>query len=672
MKYKHLLTPLKVGNKIIKNRMSYPNASPHFLQGPEDYPAEGYRAFVSNLARNGAAIIDLAEWDNPDQRKGPMDMDMTHMQSFDMTNPAVHNYQAQLAEEVHFFDSKVFVSMQEKMPAGYSMDGGRFPMGPNGKPTEILPTERVKEAVDLCVEACRTYKLLGFDGLTVRVDNELIKKPNPRTDMYSGDSIENRTRFTHEWFAAVKKAFGGDFLIKAVIAWEQPDGYGPFTRPGGGYTEKEAEEFIELFDDVVDILEIRESDVCKSHPTGYTMKEDVHPAVDFAAKMKAKGVKMLMAPIGGFQSPDEMEKILAEGKCDMFVLARGFMADYDLGDKIKKGLGEDVVPCIKCNKCHGTILPEHEPWISVCSVNPLMGKSGKIHRMTANLTHEPKKVAVIGGGPTGMRAALYAAGLGHDVTIFEKTDSLGGQLFHSDYFSFKWPVKNYKNWLIREVQKNDKIKILLNTEPSPSDIEKGGFEAVLAATGAKASLPKSIEGIADENGNAKEGVYTCLDAIPKEKELGKDIVICGGSEVGMETAMFLCENGHNVTVLTRQNELGHNCSKLHYITMAWIKITDDGRAVESPAWEKYENLKGIVSVTTKKVDGNTVYYEDADGNEHKITADNVLICGGMKPLTDEALSYAASTPEFYAIGDCNGAGNLQICNEHAYSRAMLI
>ncbi len=672
MNYKNLLMPIKVGNKIIKNRMSYPNASPHFLQGPEDYPAEGYRAFVSNLARNGAAIIDLAEWDNPDQRKGPADMDMTHMQSFDMTNPAVHNYQAQLTEEVHFFDSKVFVCMQQKMPEGYSMDGGRFPMGPNGKPTEILPTERVKEAVDLCVEACRTYKLLGFDGLTVRVDNELIKKPNPRTDEYNGDSIENRTRFTHEWFAAVKKAFGGDFLIKAVIAWEQPDGYGPFTRPGGGYTQEEAEEFIELFDDVVDILEIRESDVCKSHPTGYTMKENVHPAVDFAEKMKKKGVKMLMAPIGGFQSPDEMEEILKAGKCDMFVLARGFMADYELGEKIKKGCGDRVVPCIKCNKCHGTILPEHEPWVSVCSVNPIMGKSGKIHRMTADLTHESKKTAIIGGGPTGMRVALYASALGHDVTLFEKTQSLGGQLFHSDYFSFKWPLKNYKDWLIREVERNENIKVILGKEPTPEEIEKDGFEAVIAATGAVATLPKSIEGIADENGRAREGIYTCLDAIPRENELGKNIIICGGSEVGMETAMYLCEKGHNVTVLTRQNELGHNCSKLHYITMSWIKITDDGRAVEAPAWEKYENLKGITGATTKKVENGVVTYITEDGKEHTLEADNVLICGGMKPLTGEALSYAGSAEEFYAIGDCNEGGNLQKCNEQAYSRAMLI
>lgn len=270
-----------------------------------------------------------------------------------------------------------------------------------------------------------------------------------------------------------------------------------------------------------------------------------------------------------------------------------------------------------------------------------------------------------------MRAALFAAELGHSVTLFEKTGKLGGQLFHSDYFSFKWPVKNYKDWLICQLEKSG-VKVVLNTAPDPDEIEEAGYDAVLAATGAVPSVPRGIKGLRNPDGTLKNGVRTCLDALPMERELGERVIIIGGSEVGMETAMFLCEKGHEVTVLTRQSELGHNCSKLHYITMAWIKPAPDGRAVEAPAWERYENLHGIVNAETLEVEGNTVTYRDAQGNIQTVIGDSVLICGGMTSQTDEAMKYAGRSIKYFAIGDCVGAGNLQVCNEQAFSSVMNI
>ena len=137
--------------------------------------------------------------------------------------------------------------------------------------------------------------------------------------------------------------------------------------------------------------------------------------------------------------------------------------------------------------------------------------------------------------------------------------------------------------------------------------------------------------------------------------------------------MYLCENGHNVTLLTRQKAIGHDCSRLHYITMAFVG-TDPvtGREGMRPAWEAYENLKGITGVTTKEVAGNTVTYVDAEGAEHVIEADSVVLCGGMRPLTDEALAFAGAADEFLVVGDCNGCGNLQKVNRQAFSRAMQI
>lgn len=301
MRYQNLLSPIMVGGQIIKNRLTYPNASPHFLQGPETYPAEGYRAFAANLAKNGAAIVNFAEWaEYPQQRHGPMDMDMTHMQAFDMTDPAVHNYVSQMCEEVHFYGSKIILTTNMVYPDGFSLYGGRG-FGPHGKPTEKLPAERMHEVIELTLAKVRRYKNLGYDGVSFRADM-LMSPGGQRDDQYSGDTVENRTRLFHEVCSAMRKTFGKKFIIEAVLAWEQNNGYGGNAKMGGGYNEDDAMEFIRLFDDVVDILEVREHDGCASHPTGYNFTQGVHPAVDFCAKVKKMGFHMLMKPLAASRS----------------------------------------------------------------------------------------------------------------------------------------------------------------------------------------------------------------------------------------------------------------------------------------------------------------------------------------------------------------------------------
>lgn len=665
-RYKTLLSPVRIGNHIIKNRMLYPNASPHVLQGPETFPAVGYRTFHADLARNGAAIVTIAEWNDPDQHKGPHTLDFTHMQSFDLTDPSTHNYFSLMAEEIHFYGSKLLVNTSLSMPEGYSLyDGMSAAPGRPPMPVKALPRERIPEVIDAFVEKMRMYKNLGYDGMTMRCDMEILPKSATRDDEYASDTMENRSRLIREVYAAVKKAFGGDFITEAIVAWEQPHGYG--SAIGAGCSADDVAEFCHLIDKDVDIFQIREHDGCRSHPTGFNFQFGDHPAVDFCARLKKEGIHALLEPIGGFQEPDEMERYLNEGKCDMFGMARAFMADPEYGVKMAEGRGEDITPCLKCNKCHGTVLDDPDPWIAFCSVNPRHGLGHELDRLVRATT--PKKVAVIGGGAAGMRAAVIAAERGHDVTLYEKTGVLGGQLLHADYFEFKWPIKNYKNWLIRELGQKG-VKIVMNCAPTPEKIEAGGYDAVLAATGAVASVPRNIEGVYDENG--KQLYPTCWDVWDKEEQLGKHVVIVGGSETGMEMAIHLLRRGHKVTMLTRQDKVAHNASRLHYITMAFVKVEEDGKAWEAPEWERYEDFTGIVSVTTKSIRDNVVTYVDADGAEHTVEADSVVLCGGVKRLTDEAMAYAGVSQQFYPIGDCIGAGNIQRCNRQAFARASIL
>lgn len=663
-RYQNLLSPVKIGNHIIKNRMLSPKSSPHNLQGPETFPADSFMAYLSGVVKNGAGIVLVPDWNNPQQRTMKTEVSgdhaTFHMPYFDENDPAVQNYLSAMADEVHFYGGKLLFFAERAMPWGYSIDGGASHVIFATK-NKQLPIEMMDEAIEEFARRMKMYKSFGYDGFAYRVDYDMCSKG--RTDEYGG-SVENRTRYIRRAMLRVREVCGPNFIIENTLAGQQPHGYQGNMQ--FGYSFEETIEYAKLVDGLVNILGVREDDMYRCHPLGYNFNKGEHNTIGYCEKLKAAGVKMLLAPVGGFQDPDEMERYLAEGKCDMFGMARAFFADPEYGNKLYEGRGEDVTPCLWCNKCHNTIkMIDDDPWTSVCSVNPQFGMAHKLPRMIGK-PGNPKKVAVIGGGPAGMQAAITAAERGHSVTLFEKEAVLGGQLIHSDSFSFKWPIKDYKSWLIRRMGQMG-VDVRLNTKPSRELIAAGGYDAVFAATGAEPVLPKSIKGLRDENGNA---LYpTIFDVFGRESELGRNVIICGGSEAGVETGMYLAENGHDVTILTRQDELAKDASHLHYITMAFLKPTGDGTMYCAPAWEKYDNLTGILEVTTKEVRGNTVIYADKDGAEHTLEADSIIICGGVAPRGDEALSYAGIVPKFFAIGDCNHCGNIQRATRDAWSKA---
>lgn len=204
-KYPSLLKPVRIGDAVIKNRMVFPNASPHFLQGPEDYPSDGYRAYMANIARNGAGIVTIAEWDHMHDRFND-EMDMGHMQYFDTKNAAVQNYLSQMADEVHFYGSKLILSTDINFPEGFSLQGGPA-FGPPGMPpkmTEAFPKERMQEIIDQFVAKMTKYRNLGYDGVTMRFDMIMQPKPVEREDEYGGSAV-NRVKLVLDCYRAVKK-----------------------------------------------------------------------------------------------------------------------------------------------------------------------------------------------------------------------------------------------------------------------------------------------------------------------------------------------------------------------------------------------------------------------------------------------------------------------------------
>ena len=289
---------------------------------------------------------------------------------------------------------------------------------------------------------------------------------------------------------------------------------------------------------------------------------------------------------------------------------------------------------------------------------------------------------IIGGGPAGMRAALVARQRGHEVTLFEKKEVLGGQLIHADYASFKWPLKNYKDWLIYQMNKQG-IDVRLGYAPTPEDISVENFDAVIAALGAVPKKP----GIP---GDDASGIWSPIDVFGNEEKLGKHVVVVGGSETGVETALYLCEHGHNVTVLSRQKELATDANQIHYISGLRTYYSEQ------------ENFQFACNATTTAVDANHVTFTikkpvppkpmggmspipvmlmpEKNGKQsaypedgtYTITCDSVVVCGGVAGETSTALSYSDCAPQFFVIGDCDKPGRVYECTRAAYAAASQI
>jgi len=402
------------------------------------------------------------------------------------------------------------------------------------------------------------------------------------------------------------------------------------------------------FEGLADILFFKVAGGLTNHPNSFNQEKGKPEAIQVSQALKESGVKMTVVPNGGFRDPELNEKVIASGKADMIGMARAFISEPEYSQKAHEGRGEDMVPCIMCNKCHGVSFTG--PWFSVCSVNPKLGIPAAIKAIGPPVSR--KKVAVIGGGPGGMKAALIASERGHKVTLYEMSDSLGGLLRHSDYSPLKWALKDFKDYLIRQVEKAG-IEVVLRTEATPNMIRNENYDAIMVAIGADPVIPR----IPGANGSH---VWNVGSVYPNESKLGKNVVVIGGGDIGAETGMFLANAGHAVTALTIESEL----------------MKPGGphvKEIQIDLYKRMDNFSYITRAKTTAISRGKVTYIDDRGKERSIRADSVVIYAGLKPKQDEAMKYSGSANRVLFLGDCTGkAGNVQKTMRSAYFTASQI
>ncbi len=676
-RYEALLSPLKVRDVIYRNRMLSTASTPHFLQGKEPYPTEKIITHFANRAKSGAAAVSINHFHTDDMplHGRSIDNPPSHFNLYDIENGTCQNYLCQLIDAIHFYGAKANGYIMAD-PAWLSPDGEKPepPMGPppgmGPKEPESTQTDWARSAEDdsffqidissITREQMDAYisnvareasdlKRLGFDIISMHCcyrhsPHAMFASPltNHRTDEYGG-SVENRNRFLIEIFTAIRKEVGPSTPLEIIYSVSEPK---------GGYTVEDTIEFAKMADGLIDILHLRSGDMDPQHPLGYTSTEE-NPAPyleEMGRVTKAVhdlGLNMVVAASAGFQDPELANRAVAEGKADLIGMARAWINNTDYGKKVYEGRGEDITPCIRCNKCH--VPCGKDMWRSFCSVNPLVGLEDKIERMV-DPPKDVKKVAVIGGGVAGMEYARIAAQRGHKVTLFEATDALGGQLKHADHASFKWPLKQFKNWMIAQMEKEG-VDVRLNTKVSPEEIRDGGYDAVGIAVGSAPAAPY-LPGIDGKNVHYASQIYG-----EPAKSLSDDIVMIGGSDVGVETALYLCEMGKKVKVLEMAYELIEDAPHAHYKNMV------------HNYWMAQPNFSFQCGVRVTSIDEGGVNYTDHKGKEGRVKCTDVLLAMGSKPNTDLAFSFADTAPIAHVLGDCERASAVQRAMRTAFSLA---
>ena len=348
--------------------------------------------------------------------------------------------------------------------------------------------------------------------------------------------------------------------------------------------------------------------------------------------------------VGGCRIDDgEMaENAIASGKCDGVVLARALLAEPEFGNKVREGRGNEICPCIGCNNCLMSHVVTGKPR---CAVNPVDMAEESPEILPAE---QKKKVVIIGGGVSGMEAAIICAKRGHTVDLYEKTGELGGNLHPAGGHSFKEDIRKLNRWYIEELDRRG-VKVHLNTELNAVQIKALKPDVCLVAVGSHPVMPESIPGIS-------KGVDAVSAATGKFKPRGDNVVVVGGGLTGCEIAMDYAMQGKKVTIVEYEKKVMSVGLPTFYSNLTYILVMFYGLGVRQLTGHKLE-----------EVTDNGVIVSNVDtGEKMEVPASDVIIAMGLKANTSVASELEGSGIEVHEIGDAVEIGNIATSTRSAF------
>jgi 2-enoate reductase len=357
-------------------------------------------------------------------------------------------------------------------------------------------------------------------------------------------------------------------------------------------------------------------------------------------ELYAEAKKVVNIPIlagSRMNNPYMCAEALESGKADAFVLSRPALADPDLPRKVAVGKVEKIRPCIGCNQgCVGRLLEKGVQ--QTCAVNP---RACREFYTPIYKTVLPKKVIIVGGGVAGMEVARTATMCGHEVVVFEKTDTLGGDLLAAGAHSFKHELLQLNDWYKGEM-KDLKIDIRMNTEATPARIKAENPDTVILAVGASPVMPKSIPGI----DNAK--AITSIEALTGKKNVGERVVVVGGGNVGIELAIGYVMEGKRVVVVEAMDTILANGDLVPQQNKMWLNDAIEYYKLDVRTGTKLEAV----------TDEGAVVAPAAGGERVTIPADTVVCALGFRPNPSMAAELNGCGAEVFEVGNGKRPSNV--------------
>ena len=618
-----ILQPIEVGGQTFKNRIMFPPLTTGYEKN--GMISEQDMGFYTRLAKGGVGYIVLGDVAPINSfSPTPKLFDDSQIPAFKALADSVHAYGTKLGVQLFhpeydvdainsLFMQKKFDEMRQRL----HHDMMFF--------TDEVSEEMLMAIIDkMCACAVRAQKA-GVDVIQIHGDrlNGCLcsTRMNHRTDKFGG-SLENRVRFARMLTRAIRKAVPG-MVIDYKLSIVTPQ------RGKGGIDEADAVQFAQwLVEDGVDMLH-----VAQANHTG-NMADTIPPMgvqpygffVKIAGDIK-KAVNVPVSAVGRIVDAEMAARVIESGMADMVAMGRPLLADPDWGTKIAAGKACDIRRCISCNKgCTDAI--QNRQFLS-CVLN---AENGYENTRSIQPAAQKKKIAVLGGGPAGLEAARVAALRGHDVTLFEKTTTLGGQLNIACVPPRKEEMRRAAQDLIHAVC-NAGVHLCMGQTRTAEQLKDAGFEAVINAVGAHSAAPR-IPGIDSVN------VADAWKVLAGEQQVYGTVAVIGGGMVGCETAEYLAARGCKVSVIEMMDKIAAGESTTILPTLL--------ENYKTYGVEQYPSHK------VKEFRMDAVVCENKDGAEVTIPCDYIVLAMGARSNEFDAAALEAASIPVYSIGDAAG------------------
>ena len=618
-----ILQPIVVGGQTFKNRIMFPPLTTGYEKN--GMISEQDMGFYTRLAKGGVGYIVLGDVAPINSfSPTPKLFDDSQIPAFKELADSVHAYGTKLGVQLFhpeydvdainsLFMQKKFDEMRQRL----HHDMMFF--------TDEVSEEMLMSIIDkMCACAVRAQKA-GVDVIQIHGDrlNGCLcsTRMNHRTDKFGG-SLENRVRFARMLTRAIRKAVP-DMVIDYKLSIVTPQ------RGKGGIDEADAVQFAQwLVEDGVDMFH-----VAQANHTG-NMADTIPPMgvqpygffVKIAGDIK-KAVNVPVSAVGRIVDADMAARVIESGMADIVAMGRPLLADPDWGTKIAAGKACDIRRCISCNKgCTDAI--QNRQFLS-CVLN---AENGYENTRSIQPAAQKKKIAVLGGGPAGLEAARVAALRGHDVTLFEKTTTLGGQLNIACVPPRKEEMRRAAQDLIHAVC-NAGVHLCMGQTRTAEQLKDAGFEAVINAVGAHSAAPR-IPGIDSVN------VADAWKVLAGEQQVYGTVAVIGGGMVGCETAEYLAARGCKVSVIEMMDKIAAGESTTILPTLL--------ENYKTYGVEQYPSHK------VKEFRMDAVVCENKDGAEVTIPCDYIVLAMGARSNAFDAAALEAAGIPVYSIGDAAG------------------